>query len=232
MRVKRPAAALGLALVAHAASRALASEELSTAVTPRVPLSQQAAVWALTEAEYRDYQTLMAGQRGLWSPGLDPITALGVSTDSAEERRRYAELYVRTEYQRTRRELAFQVAVNDAWRRLYPGTPRLQAAHVAGANSAGRVAVIVRLGSPAGEALLAERFPGWLSAGAGVVDVHVAGTAGDDARLRTWAGGVPGLDQALRQGRATLNHGDQFRGELALPAIYRRDGAGQWARIE
>lgn len=61
----------------------------------------------------------MAGRRGQWSPGLDPITALGVSTDSAAERRRFAELFVKAEFERTRKELAFQVAVDDAWQRLY-----------------------------------------------------------------------------------------------------------------
>jgi integrating conjugative element protein (TIGR03759 family) len=156
-----------------------------------------------------------------------------VSTDSAAERRRFAELFVKAEFERTRKELAFQVAVDDAWQRLYPQTPRLstsglpQPAQTAGPFSQ-RTALILRLGSPAGRdrlVRLLERHPGQL-------DVHVVGARGDDATLRDWATDIPRLEQALAEGRATLNHGDQFRTEVDLPAIYRRDGAGQWARVE
>ncbi len=62
----------------------------------------------------------MQGKRGIWSPGLDPITALGVHADTDAKRQRLAELYVRQEYKRTQDELAFQKAVNRAWARLFP----------------------------------------------------------------------------------------------------------------
>jgi integrating conjugative element protein (TIGR03759 family) len=201
--------------------------------TTQIPLAEKAQAWGLSEAEFRRYQTLMVGQRGQWTPGLDPISALGVSTDSPEERQRFAELLVKTEFERTRKELAFQVAVNQAWRRLYPGTPRLLTGNQPGQpNPAGqslqRTALILRLGSIAGSDRLREllqRQPGQL-------DVHVIGANGSDAALRDWAAEIPLLEQALAEGRVTLNHGDQFRTEIDLPAIYRRDGAGQWARIE
>ncbi len=38
----------------------------------------QAQIWGLTEAEFQRYQQLMQGQRGIQSPGLDPLSALGV----------------------------------------------------------------------------------------------------------------------------------------------------------
>jgi len=207
-----------------------ATEEVTTV---EVPLSETARQWGLSEAEYRRYQQLMAGRRGQWSPGLDPITALGVSTDSAAERRRFAELFVKAEFERTRKELAFQAAVDDAWQRLYPQTPRLstsglpQQAQTVG-QFAQRTALILRLGSTTGRNRLIKLLQGH----PGQLDVHVVGARGDDAALRDWAADVPRLEQALAEGRVTLNHGDQFRTEVDLPAIYRRDGVGQWARVE
>lgn len=92
-----------------------------------------------------------------------------------------------------------------------------------------RTALILRLGSTTGRNRLIKAAPGVIR---GQLDVHVVGARGDDAALRDWAADVPLLEQALAEGRATLNHGDQFRTEVDLPAIYRRDGVGQWARVE
>ena len=64
------------------------------------------------------------------------------------------------------------------------------------------------------------------------MDVHVVDTQGSDRALRAWAASFPALITALNAGQATLNHGDQFRAELGLPAIYRKNGAGQWTRVE
>ena len=214
-------------------SGVVAAESPEVVITSEIPLAESAQTWGLSEVEFRRYQHLMAGRRGQWSPGLDPITALGVSTDSAAERRRFAELFVKAEFERTRKELAFQVAVDDAWQRLYPQTPRLstndqpQQAQTGG-QFAQRTALILRLGSTTGRNRLIKLLQGH----PGQLDVHVVGARGDDAALRDWAADVPLLEQALAEGRATLNHGDQFRTEVDLPAIYRRDGAGQWARVE
>jgi integrating conjugative element protein (TIGR03759 family) len=221
-----------LAALAVLSGFALA-ESPEVVITSQISLAEHAQTWGLSEAEFRRYQHLMAGRRGQWSPGLDPITALGVSTNSEPERRRFAELFVEAEFERTRKELAFQVAVDAAWQRLYPQTPRLltggqpRQAKAAG-RSFQRTALILRLGSTAGRdqlTRLLQRHPGQL-------DVHVVGANGSDDALRDWAADVPLLEQALAEGRVTLNHGDQFRTEIALPVIYRRDGVGQWARVE
>jgi integrating conjugative element protein (TIGR03759 family) len=214
-------------------SGVVVAEPPEVVITGQIPLAERAQTWGLSEAEFRRYQSLMAGQRGQWSPGLDPITALGVSTDSEAERRRFAELFVKTEFERTRKELAFQVAVDDAWQRLYSQTPRLstsglpQQAQTVGQFSQ-HTAMILRLGSTTGR----DRVIKLLQRHQGQLDVHVVGARGNDAALRDWAADFPLLEQALAEGRATLNHGDQFRTEVDLPAIYRRDGVGQWARVE
>ena len=80
----------------------------------------QARNWGLTQDEWRRYQSLMEGQRGIWSPNLDPITALGVEARTDAERMRYARLLVEIEKQRVERELAFQLAYDQAWQEMHP----------------------------------------------------------------------------------------------------------------
>lgn len=76
--------------------------------------------WGLTQEDWDLYQELMQGHRGILSPGLDPITALGVEATSESDRQRYAEAHVKFEKQRVDKELAFQRSVDAAWDRLYP----------------------------------------------------------------------------------------------------------------
>src|SRR5699024_3163996 len=83
-------------------------------------LRADALAWGLDEEELDRYEQLMQGSRGIWSPGLDPVTALGVEAKTEQERRRYAEMLVEVEKARVERELAFQRAYDDAWSRLYP----------------------------------------------------------------------------------------------------------------
>ncbi|MGH8538247.1 MAG: hypothetical protein ACREXM_17795, partial [Gammaproteobacteria bacterium] len=68
---------------------------------------EQSKRWGLTGEDWQRYERLMTGPRGIWSPHLDPVTALGVHAESDAERRRYAEILVRLERERTEREFAF-----------------------------------------------------------------------------------------------------------------------------
>ena len=77
-------------------------------------------VWGLTRLDWKAYQSLMQGHRGLLSPNLDPITALGVEAETRIERRRLAEIHLLFEKERVEKELAFQREVDQAWTRLYP----------------------------------------------------------------------------------------------------------------
>lgn len=82
--------------------------------------------WSLTSKEYERYQEVMRGPRGVYSPGLDPLTALGIEARSDSERRRYAELQVQAERQRVDRELAYQRAYDEAYQRLFPGIKSIE----------------------------------------------------------------------------------------------------------
>src|SRR3546814_12388825 len=53
---------------------------------------RQAREWGLQPEEWARYRQLMQGPLGVYSPQLDPLTALGIEARSEEERRRHAEL--------------------------------------------------------------------------------------------------------------------------------------------
>ena len=102
----------------HEHSRQIDSE--STELRQDLSRFDQARSWGLTQDEWRRYESLMEGQRGIWSPNLDPITALGVEARTDAERMRYARLLVEIEKQRVERELAFQRAYDQAWQDMHP----------------------------------------------------------------------------------------------------------------
>ncbi|HHN8892213.1 TPA: TIGR03759 family integrating conjugative element protein, partial [Escherichia coli] len=56
-------------------TRTSSSSQVSTTTQE---LQQQAGQWGLSEEDYRRYRTLMEGPRGIQSPGLDPLTVLGI----------------------------------------------------------------------------------------------------------------------------------------------------------
>lgn len=75
--------------------------------------------WMLKESDWVKYKKLMDGPRGTWSPGLDPITALGVSETSESERKRYADIWMKVETRKVELELAFEVERMAAAKRLH-----------------------------------------------------------------------------------------------------------------
>lgn len=79
--------------------------------------------WMLTEKDWVKYKRVMAGPRGIWSPGLDPITALGVMETDPAERRRYAEIWMKMEAKRAELELAFEVERMAASQLVLGGRP-------------------------------------------------------------------------------------------------------------
>ena len=194
--------------------------------------ADQATAWGLSEKEWGQYRQVMKDRRGVWSPGLDPITALGVSADTARERKRYAELYVRTEFERTRKELAFQLAVDSAWARVYPDTPRIgdQPSATNATQVVLRYALIVKPDCVECDSVLAQRLGGMIGEAREGVDIHVVGTDGNDDLLKRWLATQPALLAALQDGGATVNHGGQFQDLESIPAIYSKAGNGQWIR--
>ena len=200
------------------------SQESSTGV---LSAQQQAQQWGLSDSDWSRYQTLMEGDRGIMSPGLDPLTALGVETDNSAEHRRLAELWVRHEYQRSEKELAFQREINAAWLRLYPETLAVNmGSNAAGIahDTQGRLALFVKENCSRCDARLAA-----VLADDRPVDIYLVGGNSDEA-IRTWAirHNIP--VEKVRSRQITLNHdgGLWLRyGQGQMPVILQQ-GENGW----
>ncbi len=166
-------------------------------------LQQSAQQWGLSDTEWQKYQQLKQGKRGIQSPGLDPLTTLGVESDSSSERRRLAELWVKEEYQRTEKELAFQREVNAAWSRLYPNALSVNMGNASGLahDTNGRMALFVRDNCERCDArlaaVLADNRP---------VDIYLVGSDGKDDTVRKWAVSHNIPVDRVRSRQITLNH--------------------------
>lgn len=207
----------------------VASRERSTTIV--VSDEQAARDWGLTTDEWTRYRDLMQGPLGIYSPALDPLTALGIEARSDEERRRFAELQVVAEARRVEKTLAYQRAYDEAWQRLHPGLERIA---MAGTNApattegSGRLAVFVKEDcAPCGP--LVQKLQ---SAGT-EFDLYMVGTQQDDGRIRDWAKAMKIDPARVREGKITLNHDAGRWLSLGLqgdlPAIVRQVG-GQWQR--
>ena len=210
-----------------AASSSATSIERASPIA--APDEARAHAWGLDTAEWSRYQQLMQGPLGIYSPNLDPLTALGIEARSDAERQHYAELQVRAEAQRVQKELIYQQAYDAAWKRLHPdltpvrsltSTPRPRAsiAHTE------RLAVFVKDDCTACDARVRQ-----LQTAGAAFDIYMVGSRGDDARIRAWAQRV-GIDPTkVRARMITLNH-DAGRwlmlgGQGTLPAVLSDAGS-------
>lgn len=190
-------------------------------------LQQSAQQWGLSDTEWQKYQQLKQGKRGIQSPGLDPLTTLGVESDSSSERRRLAELWVKEEYQRTEKELAFQREVNAAWSRLYPNALSVNMGNASGLahDTNGRMALFVRDNCERCDArlaaVLADNRP---------VDIYLVGSDGKDDTVRKWAVSHNIPVDRVRSRQITLNHDRGLwltYGQGQMPAILQQ-GENGW----
>ncbi|MDF7787455.1 TIGR03759 family integrating conjugative element protein [Pantoea stewartii] len=195
--------------------------------TSSLSTQQQARQWGLSDSDWSRYQTLMKGERGVMSPGLDPLTALGVETDNSAERRRLAELWVKHEYKRTEKELAFQRDVNAAWLRLYPETLAVNmGANAAGIahDTQGRLALFLKENCSRCDARLAA-----VVADNRPVDLYLVGIDSDDG-LRAWAVKHNIPVEKVRSRQITLNHdnGLWFRYGMGQMPVILQQGETGW----
>nr|WP_274723867.1 TIGR03759 family integrating conjugative element protein [Xenorhabdus bovienii] len=195
----------------------------------QLQIQREAKEWGLNTDEYSRYQNLMKGPRGIQSPGLDPITTLGIEAKSDAERRRYAELWVKSEFARTEKELVFQSEVDAAWRRLYPEILPINLGNAAGIahDTQGRLALFVRIDDCVQcdarlTAILTEKRP---------VDIYIVDSKGDDNKIREWAKDKKIPIERVRTKEITLNH-DEGRwikyGEMRMPVVLQQNSDGSW----
>ena len=215
---------------------ALAEGEVTseTRISREIRSNEQLAKdWGLRAEDWARYRQLQQGPLGVYSPNLDPITALGIEARSDDERRHFAELQVRAESARVTKELAYQRAYDDAWKRLYPtlqvvrlnGDSNSSAARLQGN---GRLALFIEDHCRACNLQVKK-----LQAAGHDFDLYMVGSNNDDVRLRQWAQQAAVDPRSVRERRVTLNHDDGRWSSLGvtgdLPALVREVN-GQWQR--
>ncbi|HAV1239830.1 TPA: TIGR03759 family integrating conjugative element protein [Salmonella enterica] len=210
-------------LLLLAAATAQGAEETTTPVIRSNETTLAAATsaqqWGLTQDEWSHYEALKRSERGIWSPSLDPLTTLGVEATTDAERRKYADLLVEKEAQRVEKELAFQRAYDEAWKRRFPGLTPVAAAS---ADTTSRLAVFVSENCPSCDArmktLLASGHP---------LDIYLVNSRNDDSRLRRLAVAWKIDAQKVQRREITLNH-DAGRwlqyGQGKMPAVLAKQG--------
>lgn len=190
---------------------------------------QLAQHWGLSREEWSRYLQLRQSERGIWSPGLDPLTTLGVEANNDEERRKYADLLVGKEARRVEKELAFQRAYDTAWKRRYPSLPPVADAHRQTALSpTSRLAVFVRENCPPCDTRLKK-----LLSSAHPLDIWLVGSQNDDTRLRRWALTQHIDPRRVKSREITLNHDAgrwQKLGSGQIPAVLEQQ-EGQWQPV-
>ncbi|QMR55635.1 TIGR03759 family integrating conjugative element protein [Enterobacter hormaechei] len=182
----------------------------------------------LSEVESSRFKLIMKGIRGYASPNLDPISALGIEARNDAERRHYAELWVKQEYERTEKELKFQREVDAAWKRLMPNMLPVNMGNAAGIahDSGGRLALFVREADCQRcdarlSAVLADKRP---------VDIYLVDSEGSDQKLRSWAQQHRIPAEQVRERRITLNHdaGRWMRYGNGIMPVLLQQGESGW----
>lgn len=184
--------------------------------------------WGLQPQEWARYRELMDGPLGIYSPNLDPLSALGIEARTDEERRRYAELQVQVEARRIEKLLAYQRAYDQAWQRLSPGMQRVNLPDEkpgAGTSAnplrgSGRTAVFVKDGCAACGQLVQR-----LQSSGTEFDLYMVGSRQDDTRIRDWAKRANVDPARVRSGGITLNHDGGRWLSLSLPETFLRSCA-------
>ncbi|CDG22263.1 putative exported protein [Xenorhabdus poinarii G6] len=201
----------------------LTSQPVQSVESDKQSLKIQAEQWGLRADEYQRYQQLLKGPRGIQSPGLDPLTTLGIEAESEAERRRYAEQWVKAEFARTEKELRFQREVDAAWQRLFPSV--LPVNMEKSGEAKGRLALFVKINDcPPCDARLAE-----VLALMQPIDIYLVDSKGNDDTLRQWAKKHRIPVERVRNRHITLNHdaGYWFRfGQGIMPVLLRQGEQG------
>ncbi|MCC5457248.1 TIGR03759 family integrating conjugative element protein [Klebsiella variicola] len=189
-------------------------------------ITRNAQEWGLTTEEWQRYETLKKGRRGVLSPGLDPLTMLGIEARSDEERRHFAELTVKQEFQRVEAELAFQREVNSTWMRVYPGVLPVQDLRSEVSNT--RQALFVKDNCPACERKLAQ-----LMKSNRPLDIYLVGSGGKDEAVRNWAKKHNIPAEKVKSRQVTLNHdnGMWLKYGNGLMPVALQQGAQGWQRV-
>ena len=209
-----------------------AEKSLDVKSLNQTELSQKAQEWGLTTEEWQRYLELQQGERGVWSPNLDPLTTLGIEAKTEAERTRYAELLAKKMHNRVERELAFQRAYDKAFAKLYPNElPFDVEPHIS--QSVGRVIYFTRLDNCSRCESDVSRMLAHVD-NKTPVDVYVVGAKGNDNAIREWANKHQIDPEKVKLRLITLNHDTGYWLHYAngkIPAAFQIQEDGQWQSL-
>ncbi|EEM9345142.1 TIGR03759 family integrating conjugative element protein [Salmonella enterica] len=195
-------------------------------ITTEGRIQASGTAWGLSDKEWQQYQQVLKGPRATQSPGIDPLMALGLEAKSASERRHFAEMWVKEEYARVEKELAFQREVDAAWKRLYPNMLSVHMGNASGIahDTQGRLALFVKRNCAQCDArlsaVLADNRP---------VDIYLVDSAGSDDTIRQWALAHHIPVDKVRSRQITLNHdnGNWLKyGQGRMPVVLLQGESG------
>ena len=191
--------------------------------------NQRAQLWNLDLKEWNDYQRIMQGPRGLWTPDLDPIHVLGMSAKTTSEMKKYARKMAQMEFDRLEREgnfsRAFELEINKLLngRKLFPvNTQAVNDQDVVKQNLSflgSRIQFFVQL--PCDKCL--QQIQTWLK-GDATFDIHFLNAKNADIKLWVVKMGISPL--LVSSKRITLNHinatGAKVLGVTVFPSWRRK----------
>jgi integrating conjugative element protein (TIGR03759 family) len=235
LKVMLMTAAAAFLLQAHAdtVQSDITTTEIKARSTHELEI-EKAKLWGLGTVEWERFQQLMQGPLGVYSPNLDPLSALGIEAKTEQERTRYAELQVQMETVRFTKLLAYQNAYDQAYKRLYPDMLPVNLVGsetkplASPASSRGRLAVFVTHDCKGCveqvKQLQSDNQP---------FDIYLVGTRLNDDGIRAWALKAGISTDKVHSRQITLNH-DAGRwisigGKGPFPAVLREEN-GQWVR--
>lgn len=195
-------------------------------------VKSKAQEWGLTEQDWQRYQKLMEGERGVWSPGLDPITTLGIEARTEQERQYYAKLLAKKMYERTQKELDFQRAYDKAFAELYPNQlPFEVEPHIS--QRVGRVIYFTRLDNCEKCESDVARILSHVDSNT-PIDIYFVGTLNNNNLIYDWAKKHKIDPVKVKQKLITLNHDQGSWLQYAsgkMPVAFQVQGDGQWQRL-
>lgn len=192
---------------------------------------QSAKLWQLSRKEWKRYQSLMQGPRGIWSPDLDPLSVLGIAATTDSERIYYAEKLAKLERARLQQELRFEAAYQQVQKKLFGHVPLFANNHPFAHKEPAteqRKLYFVKLPCDRCKQQLASLLTGINSH---PLDIYLQGENGSmtDTQIRQWATqmGIPA--KLVINQQVTLNHDKGLAKQAGVkhfPALMKKRDQG------
>ena len=174
-----------------------------------------AAEWQLTEKEYVRYKDIMDGPRGNWSPGIDPITVLGIEAKDATEKKYYAELLAQIEHERSLKEIGFQIEYDQAFQRLFPNEKLFSET----IETPSRITLITTIE----HASLGEKITRYAELYG--IDIYVK-NAKSNKEIQQWAFREKLSPKMVKNKSITLNHHNNTLPDVSKPTFFKQTSLG------